>query len=605
DATERLIELAESLKSQASDEVKAKKQDEWRSLDVFERLSHSLVKGITDYIEKDTEEARQRLGRPLLVIEGPLMDGMKVVGDLFGAGKMFLPQVVKSARVMKRAVAYLEPYMREEKEALGGSTAQGKFLIATVKGDVHDIGKNIVSVVLSCNNYEVIDLGVMVSAEEILRRAREENVDVIGLSGLITPSLDEMTHVASEMKRQGFTVPLLIGGATTSKAHTAIKIAPAYDGAVDHVIDASLVVGVCSELLSEKKAPTYVESLKKNQAKIREKHLDRQASQEFLSIEKARALRFASPWAPENLVRPEWTGVRAFTDEDINLDEVRNYIDWSPFFWTWELKGVYPKILKHEKWGTQATELFNDAQSMLDKIIEKKIFRPKVAIGLWYAQSRGDDVLLFENEQQKDPIETLYFLRQQIEKSGDKKYYCLADFVPPVESGLRDVVGGFVVTMGDQVDILAREYEDKKDDYSSILTKALGDRLAEALTEMMHAKVRSWCGYGKLENLDNIDLIEEKYRGIRPAPGYPACPDHTEKQTLWTLLSAEKTTGVVLTESFAMNPGSSVSGYYFFHPESRYFNVGLLGRDQIEDYARRKGLPLTQVEKWLQTNLSY
>ncbi len=593
-ATEELLELAERLKGQNSNKSEAK-VDEWRSLPLEERISYAMVKGLDQYIELDTEEARLQLGRPLNVIEGPLMDGMKVVGGLFGEGKMFLPQVVKSARVMKKAVAYLEPFMEAEKlAAVETVREQGVFVIATVKGDVHDIGKNIVGVVLACNGYKVIDLGVMVSAQKILDVAIENKADIIGLSGLITPSLDEMIHVAKEMERQGFKVPLLIGGATTSKAHTAIKISPHYNSPIAHVGDASLVIEVCTNLISPERRDEYVKTLNSQFASLRERHANQAQKNELISYKEALAHSFKTDWNQIEIAKPNRTGV---FNLDISLAEIVPYIDWSPFFWTWELKGTYPKILGNEKYGQEAQKLFNDAQALLNQIVKNKIFNPKVLIGIFSAYSQGDDVIV-------DNKTTLHFLRQQKEKIGeDGVYYSLADFIAP--KGHNDYFGGFVVTAGHEVETFAKTFQDKNDDYSSIMVKAIGDRLAEALAELAHKKVREIFGYGLDENLSNEDLIKEKYRGVRPAPGYPACPDHTEKQILWDLLNAEAKTGVTLTENFAMNPPSSVSGFYFNHPEAKYFNVGSLGRDQIEEYAKRKDKPVDYIEKWLSPNLGY
>jgi 5-methyltetrahydrofolate--homocysteine methyltransferase len=593
-ATEELLDLAESLKGQKSDKSDIK-VDEWRLLPLEERISYSMVKGLDQYIDIDTEEARLKLGRPLNVIEGPLMAGMKVVGGLFGEGKMFLPQVVKSARVMKKAVAYLEPFMEQEKlEAKEVVRDQGVFVIATVKGDVHDIGKNIVGVVLACNGYKVIDLGVMVSTQKILDAAVAAKADIIGLSGLITPSLDEMIHVAKEMERQGFTTPLLIGGATTSKAHTAIKIAPHYNSPIAHVGDASLVIEVCTNLISPERRDEYVKDMKKSFEQIRERHAGTSIESSLISYAEAKAHGFKTNWEQMEIAKPSRTGVFQL---DISLEEIVPYIDWSPFFWTWELKGAYPKILGHEKYGQEAQKLFDDAKLILNKIVKNKIFSPKVLIGIFSAYSQGDDVIV-------NGETTLHFLRQQKEKIGDDGvYYSLADFIAP--KGHNDYFGGFVVTAGHEVEPYAKSFEDKLDDYSSIMVKAIGDRLAEALAELAHKKVREIFGFGLSENLSNEDLIKEKYRGVRPAPGYPACPDHTEKRILWALLQAQDQTGVTLTENFAMNPASSVSGFYFNHPEARYFNVGSIGSDQTADYAKRKGESLEYVEKWLSPNLGY
>jgi 5-methyltetrahydrofolate--homocysteine methyltransferase len=601
DATERLIEYAEKIKN--TERTKVKDENQWRKGPVEERLIHALVNGITDYIDGDTEEARQKYEKPLDVIEGPLMEGMKVVGDLFGAGKMFLPQVVKSARVMKKAVAYLEPFMEAEKAKAENARNQGKFVIATVKGDVHDIGKNIVSVVLACNNYDVIDLGVMVPCEKILNTAREVKADIIGLSGLITPSLDEMVYNAAEMERQGFKIPLLIGGATTSKAHTSIKIAPQYSGVVEHVRDASLVVGVCSSLLNPEKVDKYMAEIRAEQEKQRQRYAAGKKQRSFVSIEEARANRFKTDWNNIRIDTPGKLGVQVFND--IPLEEIVPFIDWSPLFWAWELKGVYPKIFEHKDYGPQARELFQDAQKLLKEIITNRRFRARAVIALWPANSVGDDVELYTDESRRDVLGTFHFLRQQKEKEEDGTYYCLSDFVAPRESGRKDYIGGFAVTAGDEVEEFAETFKAKNDDYSAIMVKVLGDRFAEALAEMMHKRVRIIWGYGEDEDLSYEDFIKEKYRGIRPAPGYPACPDHTEKSLLWSLLEAETNTGIFLTETFAMNPPSSVSGWYFAHPDSKYFHVGQIDRDQVEDYARRKNMTVEEAEKWLQPNLGY
>lgn len=602
DATERLIDFANRVKDKGRDKIKDEKV--WRSGNVNQRLSHALVNGITDYIEEDTEEARQQCEKPLDVIEGPLMDGMKIVGDLFGAGKMFLPQVVKSARVMKKAVAYLQPFMERERAKTKNPRSQGKFVIATVKGDVHDIGKNIVAVVLACNNYEVVDLGVMVSCEKILNTAREMNANFIGLSGLITPSLDEMIYNASEMKRQGFQIPLLIGGATTSKAHTAIKIAPQYGGIVEHVQDASLVIGLCSKLLNPEKLDTYTVELRARQEKQRRQHAARREKESFVSIEGARLKKYKTDWKNMRIDAPEKLGLQLI--DNIPLEEIAPFIDWSPLFWAWELKGVYPKIFEHKEYGVQARELFEDAQRLLGEIITNKRFRARAVIAFWPANSVGDNVEVYTDESRKEVLGTFHFLRQQRDKEEDKPvYYCLADFIAPKDSGRKDYIGGFAVTAGEEVEAFAETFKVKNDDYSSIMVKALGDRSVEALVEMMHKKARIIWGYGKDETLSYEDLIKEKYRGIRPAPGYAACPDHTEKSILWKLLDAEANTGISLTENFAMNPPSSVSGWYFAHPESKYFHVGQIDRDQVEDYAKRKGMSLEEAEKWLQPNLGY
>lgn len=602
EATEKLIDHAESLKGVKREE-KEKETAEWRNQSVEKRLAHALVKGIVDHVEKDTEEARQKLKIPLAVIEGPLMDGMKIVGDLFGSGKMFLPQVVKSARVMKRAVAYLLPFMEDSKD--GKTKKAGKIVLATVKGDVHDIGKNIVSVVLACNNYDVIDLGVMQSCEKILKTAREEKADIIGLSGLITPSLDEMIHVASEMKRQKFDTPLLIGGATTSKAHTAIKIAPAYNQAVCHVTDASLVVGVANRLNSDKHRAEFTEKLQQDQKRTRSSYLDSKAMKaRLLSLDEARAKAFKPDWSQFEMSKPQSLGLQQLNDIDVG--EVAKLIDWSPFFWTWELKGVYPKIFEHPKFGEQAKEIYKDAQSLLQQIIQEKRFAPKAVYGLWPANSIGDDVILYTNDKRNSEAIRLHFMRQQKEKDQpDSPYYSLADFVAPVSTKKKDYMGAFAVTSGFEVEGFAKSFKEAGDDYQAIMVQAIGDRLAEALAEWLHRRVRAEWGYGQAENLSVEDLIKEKYRGIRPAAGYPACPDHTEKLRLWKLLETEERIGITLTESMAMNPPSSVSGVYFGHPQSRYFTLGRIGRDQIEDYARRKNMSVSEVERWMQSNLDY
>ena len=600
DATEELVDFAEQFKGVKSAEKKAEDKA-WRDQSVEERLKYSLVNGISDFVDEDTEEARAMYDKPLNVIEGPLMDGMKVVGGLFGEGKMFLPQVVKSARVMKKAVAYLEPYM--EKLKAGSDNTRGKFVIATVKGDVHDIGKNIVSVVLSCNNYEVIDLGVMVSCDQILNTAKDVGANIIGLSGLITPSLDEMVYNASEMERQGFDIPLLVGGATTSSAHTAIKIAPHYNGIVDHVQDASLVVGVCNDLLNPDKADDYKLELREKQKKQKARFEESQAKITYTPIEVARQNGFKCDWADIEIDTPGQTGLIHFND--IDLKEIINYFDWSPFFWTWELKGSFPKILDNPNWGEQARELYNDAEELLGEIINNKLFNPSAIVGIWPANSVGDDVEIYTDDKRKEVVENLHFLRQQGKRKEEQLYYSLSDFIAPRSANKIDYIGGFAVTAGDKVESLSEKYKDDNDDYTSIMIKALGDRIAEALAEMIHKKVRDLWGYGKKENLSNEDFISEKYRGIRPAPGYPSCPDHTEKGILWRLLDAEKHTGVSLTESYAMTPGSSVSGFYFSHPDARYFNLGKILKDQVEDYAKRKGQSVEEVEKWLQPNLGY
>src|SRR6266496_4269174 len=603
DATERLVDMGERLKAESAGPAAAeKREDEWRRGTVEDRLSHALVKGIDAYIEGDTEEARQKLGRPLLVIEGPLMAGMSVVGDLFGAGKMFLPQVVKSARVMKKAVAHLTPFMEAEKAALVASgqvvKAQGKIVLATVKGDVHDIGKNIVGVVLACNNYEVIDMGVMVPSEKILERARTEKADLIGLSGLITPSLDEMTHVAREMERLGFKLPLLIGGATTSKAHTAVKIAPHYSEPVVHVLDASRAVPVTTSLLSPENKPEFVRKHRLEYDDLRKIHGT--PRQKLVSLAAARANRTPIEWRAEDLPAPEFTGVRVL--DDVPLATLREYIDWTPFFHTWELKGVFPRILDHEKYGEQARQIFAEGNALLDTFVRDKLIRARGVYGFFRANAAGDDVDLYGDDGASvERVARFHFLRQQAVKDGDPAR-CLADFVAPRETGLRDHIGGFAVTTGIGLKEVCDGFRAKHDDYNAIMAEALADRLAEAFAEYLHEQVRRQWGYGRDEGLTKEQLIREEYRGIRPAAGYPACPDHTEKATLWRLLDVERNTGMALTESFAMWPGSSVSGLYFGHPASRYFSVGKLGRDQLVDYHARKGMTLAEAERWLGPN---
>jgi 5-methyltetrahydrofolate--homocysteine methyltransferase len=606
DATERLVDFGERIKAAGAGSGAAeKKTEEWRNGTVEERLTHALVKGIDDYIDTDTEEARAKLGRPLLVIEGPLMDGMGVVGDLFGAGKMFLPQVVKSARVMKKAVAYLTPFMEAEKAAAAAAgvevRAQGKIVLATVKGDVHDIGKNIVGVVLACNNYEVIDLGVMVPSEKILERARTENADIIGLSGLITPSLDEMVHVAREMERQQFKVPLLIGGATTSRAHTAIKIAPHYSQPVIHVIDASRAVPVSTSLLSEDGRDEFIAHHRADYEKIRKQHAG--PRQSVLPIETARERRTPIAWRAEDIPTPGFTGVHVLNE--FPLATLREYIDWTPFFHTWELKGVYPRILDDEKQGEQARQIFMEANLLLDRIIQEKLLTARAVYGMFAANAIGDDVELYMDASRGSQLSKLHFLRQQANREGSEPCRSLADFIAPKETGLPDHIGAFAVTSGIGLRELCDSFRARHDDYNAIMAEAMADRLAEAFAECLHKRVRDEWGYGKDENLTPEELIHEKYRGIRPAPGYPACPDHTEKATIWKLLDVEANTGIQITESFAMWPGSSVSGLYFAHPESRYFTLGKIGRDQVNDYAQRKQMGIAEVERWLGPNLNY
>jgi 5-methyltetrahydrofolate--homocysteine methyltransferase len=606
DATERLVERGEELKREgAGTEKEEAKVEEWRSGTVEERISHALVKGIDAYIEEDAEEARLKLGRPLAVIEGPLMAGMGVVGDLFGAGKMFLPQVVKSARVMKKAVAHLTPFMEAEKASLAAAgeqvSAQGKIVLATVKGDVHDIGKNIVGVVLACNNYEVIDMGVMVPAEKILERAKEVNADLIGLSGLITPSLDEMVHVAREMERQKMKLPLLIGGATTSRAHTAVKIAPQYSQPVVHVLDASRAVPVTTSLLSDENRDAFVARHREEYEGLRRMHAAPKVS--LTPLEEVRARRTPIAWRTEDIPAPEFTGVRVL--EDFPLATLREYIDWTPFFHTWELKGVYPRILDDPAQGEQARQLFAEANALLDRIIEGKLITARGVYGLFPASAVGDDVELYTDESRTTVLKRFHFLRQQANREGSEPCRSLADFIAPKETGLADHIGAFAVTAGIGLKELCDGFRARHDDYNAIMAEALGDRLAEAFAECLHKRVRDEWGYGRAENLSPEELIHERYRGIRPAPGYPACPDHTEKATLWELLKVKESTGIQLTESFAMWPGSSVSGLYFAHPESRYFTLGKIGRDQVEDYHRRKGMSGAEVERWLGPNLAY
>ena len=596
EATDALIEFAETVKGNTKKEDTSTKLA-WREGTVQERLAHALVKGIVDFIEDDTEEARQELGRPLEVIEGPLMDGMKIVGDLFGAGKMFLPQVVKSARVMKRAVAYLTPYLEEEKAGNPSARSQGRFLIATVKGDVHDIGKNIVGVVLACNNYEVKDLGVMVDCDTILKEAQEWGADIVGLSGLITPSLDEMIFVAKEMQRRGFKQPLLIGGATTSSAHTAIKIAPHYDQPIIRVGDASLATGVCNELLNPDKKAIYVDTIQAEQEVQRIHFEANKGANEFLSLEEARAKRYTCDWEQATLLPPEKPGLTV--ENDVSLEALAEFFDYSPLFWTWGLKGIYPRILQHATYGEQARSILEDAKKMLARIIEEKRFRARFTVGLFHANSVGDDIELYQDPDDKEAFATLHTLRQQKRKAQDGHYYALSDFVAPRESSKVDACGAFVCCI-EGVDAFAKEFEDAQDDYNSIMVKAIGDRFAEALAEYTHAHVRKelW-GYAPEETLDNEALIMEKYRGIRPAAGYPSQPDHTEKGLIWEVLDAVKNSGATLTENFAMAPGSAVSGLYFGHPEAKYFQVGPIQKDQVESYAERKGLSLEVCEKWL------
>ena len=603
DATERLVDLAGGVKAKGKTPIK---DEAWRAEPVEERLKHALVKGIVDYIDADTEEARQKSKRPLDVIEGPLMAGMGVVGDLFGSGKMFLPQVVKSARVMKKAVAYLMPFMEAEKS--GGAKPQGRIVMATVKGDVHDIGKNIVGVVLQCNNYDVLDLGVMVPAAKILETAREKKADAIGLSGLITPSLDEMVHVAQEMEREGFNLPLLIGGATTSRAHTAVKIAPHYRSSTVHVVDASRAVGVVNSLLNEELKSKFDAQTRDEYARLREEHAGRRREKKLLTLEEARANQTRIDWSGYELPKPEFTGARAVCPSIVAL---RDYIDWSPFFHVWELRGRYPAILDDPVIGKQARELFDDAQKLLDQIAAKNSLAARGVHALWPANSVGDDVDLYTDEARSEKLATFYFLRQQMQKPAGQWNHCLADYVAPGNSQLStlnsqpaDYLGGFAVSIHG-ADELAKEFTAAHDDYSAILAKALADRFAEAFAEYLHKQARIAWGFGGDEKLSHVDLIREKYRGIRPAAGYPACPDHAEKRTLFDLLSAEKNAGIRLTESYAMHPGASVSGLYFSHPDAKYFGVGQIARDQVVDYATRRGEPVAAIEKRLAPNLAY
>ena len=595
DATERLLEFAETVKGQVK-EIKA--DDSWREEPLQQRITRALVKGIDAYIEQDVEEARQVVDKPIQVIEGHLMTGMNVVGDLFGSGKMFLPQVVKSARVMKKAVAYLLPYIEEDKDQ--SVSSQGKILMATVKGDVHDIGKNIVSVVLACNNYEIIDLGVMVPPEKIIEEASKHKVDIIGLSGLITPSLDEMVFLAKEMQRQDFRVPLLIGGATTSKAHTAVKIDPQYQHAVVHVNDASRAVTVVGDLLQKEKAPVYTQNLKEEYADFRQRFLDRQQTKEYLSIETARSNKFKIEWKDEDIVKPYQLGIQQI--DDLPLEKLIDFIDWTPFFRSWDLHGRFPDILKDEVVGVQATELYRDARETLNRLVDEKLLKAKAVFGLFPANADGDDIDFISGNDQQN---TFYTLRQQSRKAAGKPNLALADFIAPAERGLQDYVGCFCVTAGFGADELADAYQKDHDDYQSIMIKALADRLAEAFAEYLHREVRitHW-GYNKAENLTNEQLIQEAYQGIRPAPGYPACPDHLEKETIWKVLQVEERIGVKLTESLAMWPAASVSGYYLAHPQARYFGLGKISEDQLKDYAKRKNINLEEARKWLRPNLS-
>jgi 5-methyltetrahydrofolate--homocysteine methyltransferase len=601
EATDRLLEIAPQYVGDGK--AAENKQDlAWREKPVNERLAHALVKGITDFIDEDTEEARQQADIPLHVIEGPLMDGMNIVGDLFGAGKMFLPQVVKSARVMKKAVAYLMPYLEAEKE--GEIQTNGKILMATVKGDVHDIGKNIVGVVLQCNNYEVIDLGVMVPAETILAEAKKHHVDIIGLSGLITPSLDEMVHMASEMERLELNIPLMIGGATTSRIHTAVKIDPKYSNAVVYVPDASRAVGVAGELLSDDRKKVYIQNIKDEYELMRVQRSKRTASRKTFTLQQARDNAYRGDWENYTPPVPAFLGIKVF--DDYSLEELSHYIDWTPFFHAWELAGKYPKILNDDIIGEEATRLFEDAQEMLKKIIDEKWLQARAVIGFFPANSVGDDIELYTDDERTEVKTVLHHLRQQMAKPSDRPNSCISDFVAPKDSGKDDYVGAFAVTAGIGIDEHVQRFEADHDDYSSILLKALADRLAEAFAERMHERVRKeFWAFAADEELDNDDLIKEAYRGIRPAPGYPACPDHTEKATLWSLIEPDKNAGITITESFAMLPTAAVSGFYFSHPDAKYFGTGKIKKDQVEDYAQRKGDEIAVVERWLAPVLDY
>ena len=601
DATDRLIDIAAKFKGEKG--VQLTEDLSWREDTVEERLSHSLVKGITAYIEEDTEEARQKFDMALEVIEGPLMNGMNVVGDLFGSGQMFLPQVVKSARVMKQSVAYLLPFIEAEKAKSGGISTKGKILMATVKGDVHDIGKNIVGVVLQCNNYEIVDLGVMVSYEKILQTAKQENVDIIGLSGLITPSLEEMTQVATEMQRQEFDIPVMVGGATTSKIHTAVKIAPHYTHPVIHVLDASRAVGVASNLLSETLKADYVAGVANEYQEMRDRHArGKKKKKDRITIGECRDNKYPIDWANYTPPKPSFLGVKSFDDYD--LGKLVDRIDWTPFFRTWELAGTYPKILQDEVVGEIASNLFADAEAMLKSIQDEKWLTARASIGFWPAQSVGDDVALYADESRSEIMETVPFLRQQIRKRQGSYNMCLADYIAPEDSGKHDYLGGFVVTAGIGIEEKLKEFQATFDDFNDILLKSMADRLAEAFAEHMHEMVRKeYWGYGAQENLTNKEMIRERYDGIRPAPGYPACPDHTTKPDLFRLLDGGNRAGVTLTDSMAMLPAASVSGYYFSHPKSQYFGIGKIGEDQVEDYAQRRNMDIEDVKRWLASNI--
>jgi len=601
DATDRLLEVAEDFAGQAKSETKIL---EWREKPVNERLTYALIKGITEFIEEDAELARRELNEAIDVIEGPLMDGMNHVGDLFGAGKMFLPQVVKSARVMKKAVAYLQPYIEAEKASGGQQQAKGKILMATVKGDVHDIGKNIVGVVLRCNNYEVIDMGVMVPGEKILARAKEENVDIIGLSGLITPSLEEMQNNAAEMERLGFDIPLLIGGATTSKMHTAVKIAPQYSGPAIHVLDASRAVGVVNTLLDSKKRNDFVTDIKDEYREMKQKREAMMASATYLTIKDARVNKFRIDWSAYTPPKPVFTGLKTF--ENYSIGELARYIDWTFFFKIWELKGHYPGILESETVGPEARKLFNDAQKMLERIEKENLLQARGVFGIFPANSIGhDDIEVYRNETRTEVLDVIHTLRQQEQKQG-KTNLALADFIAPKDCGKPDYIGGFAVTAGLGLEEAVKRFEGENDDYSAIMIKGLADRLAEAFAERLHERVRTeFWGYDPGETLTLPEMLKDKYLGIRPAPGYPACPDHTEKRGLFELLEARQRASVELSENYVMLPVASVSGYYFSHPQSQYFFVGKITKEQIEDYAKRKGLDIETIEKWLSPNLAY
>ncbi len=601
DATERLTEFANTVSKGAKKEIET---EEWRNAPVEERLKHALIKGVVDFIDSDTEEARKQFKHALDVIEGPLMDAMNVVGDLFGSGKMFLPQVVKSARVMKKAVAYLIPFIEEEKSKAGDTKSNGLILMATVKGDVHDIGKNIVGVVLGCNNYDVIDLGVMVPAEKILSTAIEKNVDIIGLSGLITPSLDEMVNVAQEMERRGLKIPLLIGGATTSRVHTAVKIAPQYSQSVTHVLDASKSVGVVSNLLSKDFKDSFVEKIKNEYEELRENHFKKQVAREYLTIEKARMNKLRTDWNSIKITKPYKPGITKL--ENVPLEILRQYIDWTPFFITWELKGHYPDIFTNKNYGSEAKKLFDDANKLLDKIITEKLLTANGIVGIFPANSIDDDIEIYSDDTRNGILETMNSIRQQTIKSNGLPNIALSDFIAPKEIGIKDYIGMFAVTTGIGIERLIEDFEKQHDDYNSIMAKAIADRLAEAFAEYLHEKVRKeiW-GYSSDENFTNEEKIDEKYTGIRPAPGYPAQPDHTEKLKIWKLLDIEKNTSIKLTENFAMYPAASVCGLYFANPNSKYFTVGKIGKDQVEDYKKRKGISIKEAEKWLRPILNY